>query len=98
MLVIDSWRERHRVKPGVTVRLLMLISFIKAISYEAQCHTGAQCNSISEFLSEARCPAGLDPASFPKKIVEKDTGSWPGVTVRLVLLISFIKTISYEAQ
>ena len=70
---------------------------------------------------EDRCPAGLDPASFPQKeLLENDTGPLnqvqgrqpgatkpersecvyclPGVTVQLVLLISFIKKISYEAQ
>ena len=114
MLVIDSWRERHRVKPGVTVRLLKLISFIKAISYEAQCHTGAQCNSISEFLSEAQCHAGLDPASFPQKeLLEKDTGAspvrqnlrdWkvfilcPGLAYRKWVVISFIKTMLFRSS
>jgi len=74
---------------------------------------------------EDRCPAGLDPASFSKKLLKRDTGylnhlvfrerhrvkpgatkpersecvyCLPGVIVQLVLLISFIKKISYEAQ
>jgi len=48
---------------------------------------------------EDRCPAGLDPASLPQKeLLEKDTGSLPGVTVRFVMLISFIKTISFRSH
>ncbi len=54
---------------------------------------------------ETECHAGLDPASFPEKAVEKDTGSLnqvqgrpPGVTVRSVMLISFIKTMSFRSS
>ncbi len=60
--------------------------------YETECH------AIAEWYYENGCHAGLDPASLSKELLEKDTGSRPGVTVRLIMLISFIKTISYEAQ
>ena len=84
------------------------------MSCRSPCHAIAEWYYENGCHLEARCHAGLDPASFPQKeLLEKDTGAspvrqnlrdWkvfilcPGLAYRKWVVISFIKTMLFRSS